>query len=56
MAKGQVIRAVRPPVRLATRWIQVVSRASASIIEGSMVMRWRASLHVPTPEGLSRSR
>jgi hypothetical protein len=41
------VRAVRSPVRPATRWIRVVSMASASVIAGRMVVSRRASIDVP---------
>jgi hypothetical protein len=41
--------AVRAPVRPATRWIQVVSRASGRVIPGGMVVSRHASLDVPVP-------
>jgi hypothetical protein len=51
-AKGAgVTHAVRSPVRPATRWIRVVSMASARVIAGRMVVRRRASLDLPTPGG-----
>jgi hypothetical protein len=40
-----VTNAVRP----ATRWMRVVSRASARVMGGSMVVSRRASLDVPAP-------
>jgi hypothetical protein len=43
--------AVRPPVRPATRGMRVVSRASARLIAGNMVVNRRASLDVPAPGG-----
>ena len=47
--------AVRSPVRPATLWIRVVSGASARRIASRMVVRQRASLHLPAigagPEG-----
>jgi hypothetical protein len=33
------------------RWMRVVSRASARVIAGRMVVRRRASLDLPTPGG-----
>jgi hypothetical protein len=47
-------RAVRAPVRPATRGMRVVSRASARRIVGRMVVSRRASLDVPTPGGPRR--
>jgi hypothetical protein len=43
------------PVRPATRWMRVVSRASARVMSGRMVARGRASIDVPAP-GDSRRR
>jgi hypothetical protein len=44
---GRVVtKAVRSPVRPATRWMRVVSMALARVIAGRMVMRQRASLDV----------
>jgi hypothetical protein len=49
---GRVVTtAVRPPVRPATRWMRVVSRAAARLMAGRMVARRRASLNVPAPGG-----
>jgi hypothetical protein len=48
--------AVRAPVRPATRWIQVVSRASARVVADIMVVNRRASLDCPTPCGPRSSR
>ena len=43
--KGRIVtNAVRSPVRLATRWIRVVSRASARVIAGRRVVSRRASI------------
>jgi hypothetical protein len=42
---------MRPVVRPATRWIRVVSSASAGLIAGRMVARRRASLDFPAPGG-----
>jgi hypothetical protein len=50
------VKAVRSPVRPATRRMPVVSMASASVIAGGMAGRRRASLDVPAPGGPSRSR
>jgi hypothetical protein len=47
---------VRSPVRPATRWIRVVSIASARVIAGRMVVSRRASIDVPAPGGPSKSR
>jgi hypothetical protein len=47
------VRAVRSPVRPATRWIRVVSMASASVIAGRMVVSRRASIDVPGTLALS---
>jgi hypothetical protein len=50
--KGRVVTtAVRPPVRATTRWIRVLSRASARLIAGGMVVRRRASIDFPAPGG-----
>jgi hypothetical protein len=43
--------AVRAPVRPATRWIRVVSMASARGIAARMVVSRRASIDVPAPGG-----
>ena len=51
-----VTNAVRSPVRPATRWIRVVSIASARVIAGRMVVSRRASIDLPAPGGLCRSR
>jgi hypothetical protein len=51
-----VINAVRRPVRPATRWMRVVSIASARVIAGKIVVSRRASLDLPAPGGPSRSR
>src|SRR5262245_27793081 len=54
---GRVVtHAVRSPVRPATRWMRVVSMASARVIAGRMVLRRRASIDVPAPAGLRSSR
>jgi hypothetical protein len=53
MAQGQVTRAVRPPVRPATRWIRVVASASARRIAGRRMARRRASRDVTAPAGPS---
>src|SRR4029450_1148279 len=50
-----VTHAVRAPVRPATRWIRVVSMASARVIAGRMVVSRRASIDLPAPEGASKS-
>jgi hypothetical protein len=51
---GRVVtNAVRAPVRPATRGMRVVSRASARVIAGRMVVSRRASLDFPTPGGPS---
>ena len=50
---GRVVTtAVRSPVSPATRWIRVLSIASARVIVGRMLVREHASVEVPTP-GLS---
>jgi hypothetical protein len=41
--------------RPATRWIRVVSMASARVIAGRMVVSRRASIDVPAPGGPSKS-
>jgi hypothetical protein len=47
---GRVVtHAVRSPVTPATRWIRVVSMASARVIAGRMVVRRRASIDLPAP-------
>jgi hypothetical protein len=52
---GQVMTtAVRSPVRPATRWIRVVSIASARVIAGRMVVSRRASTDLPAPGGPRR--
>jgi hypothetical protein len=52
--KGRVVTtAVRLPVRLATRWMRVVSRASGRVIAGRMVVSRCASLDLPAPGGPS---
>ena len=44
---GRVVtNAVRSPVRPATRWMRVVSMASARVIVGRMVVRRRANIPV----------
>jgi hypothetical protein len=49
---GRVVtNAVRSPVRPATRWIRVVSTASARDIPGTMVVSRRASIDLPAPDG-----
>jgi hypothetical protein len=54
---GRVVtNAVRAPVRPATRWMRVVSMASARVIAGRMVVSRRASLDFPTPGGPRRRR
>jgi hypothetical protein len=45
-----VTSAVRAPVRPATRWTRVVSRASARVIGGSIVVRRRASMDAATAD------
>jgi hypothetical protein len=48
--RGRVVtHAVRSPVRLATRWIRVVSIASARVIAGRMVVSRRASIDFAAP-------
>jgi hypothetical protein len=48
-----VTRAVRSPVRPATRWRRVVSMASARVSAGKMVVSRRASIDLPAPGGPS---
>jgi hypothetical protein len=48
------IGAVRALARSATRWMRVVSSASARLIVGKMVVSRRASLVVPAPGGPRR--
>ena len=43
--------AVRSLVRPAKRWIHVVSRASARVIAGRMVVSRRANIDLPAPGG-----
>jgi hypothetical protein len=48
---GRVVtKAVRSPVRPATRGRHVVSMASAKVMAGRMVMTRRASIDIPAPE------
>src|SRR5882724_2177347 len=54
---GRVVtNAVRSPVRPATRWMRMVSRASPRVMAGRMVVSRRASIDVPAPGGPSKSR
>ena len=54
---GRVVtNAVRSPVSPATRWIRVVSRASARVMAGRIVVSRRASIDWPAPGGPSRRR
>jgi hypothetical protein len=46
-----VTRVVRPPVKRATLWMRVVSRASARVIAGKIVVSRRASIDLPAPGG-----
>src|SRR6266850_7054697 len=46
--------AVRAPVSPATRWMRVVSMASASVMAGRMVVSRRASIDLPAPGGASK--
>jgi hypothetical protein len=49
---GRVVpKAVRAPVRPATRWMRVVSRASSRVVGGRMVVSRRANLDFPAPGG-----
>jgi hypothetical protein len=41
---------VNRPVRPATRWMRVVSMASASVMPGRIVVRRRASIDSPPQE------
>jgi hypothetical protein len=53
---GRVVTTpVHAPVRPATLWRRVVSRASARVIAGRMVVSRRASIDFPTPGGPSSS-
>jgi hypothetical protein len=47
--RGVVTHAVRSPVRPATRWIRVVSMASARVIAGSMGVRRHPSIDLRAP-------
>jgi transposase len=51
-----VTNAVRSPVRPATRWVRVVSMASARVIAGRMVVSRRAVEVLPTEIGRDMSR
>src|SRR4029450_9924427 len=51
-----VTHAVRAPVRPATRWIRVVSMASARVIAGRMVVSRRASIDLAAPGGPGKGR
>jgi hypothetical protein len=51
---GQVITTARSPVRPATRWMRVVSMASARVITGRIVVSRRASIDWPAPGGPSQ--
>jgi hypothetical protein len=55
-ADDRDIRVVGPPVRPATRSRCMVSRASARLITGGMVVRRRARIDVPAPGGPRRRR
>jgi hypothetical protein len=53
--KGRVVTtAVQAPVRPATRWMRVVSRASGRAIAGRIVVSRRASIDMPAPGGPSK--
>jgi hypothetical protein len=53
---GRVVTtAVWAPVRPETRWMRVVSMASARLIAGKMVVRRRANIDFPAPGGPKRS-
>jgi hypothetical protein len=43
--------AIRPPVRPTTRWLRMVSMASARGVAGSMEARRRADIDFPAPSG-----
>jgi hypothetical protein len=48
---GRVVtKAVRPSVQPATMWVRVISKASARLIAGNMVVRRRARIDCPAPE------
>jgi hypothetical protein len=49
-----VATAARAPMRPATRWMHVVSRASVRLTAGRMVVSRRASIDLPAPGGPSR--
>jgi hypothetical protein len=50
--QGRVVtHAVRSPVRPATRWMRVVSRASGRVMAGRMVVSRCASIDLPAPGG-----
>jgi hypothetical protein len=52
---GRVVTsAVRSPVRPATRWMRVVSMASARVIAGKIVVSRTASIDFPAPGGPRR--
>jgi hypothetical protein len=53
-SRRAVAKAVRSPVRPATRWRRVVSMALARVIAGRMVGRRWARLDVPAPGGPRR--
>jgi hypothetical protein len=54
---GRVVtNVVRPPVSPATRWMRVVSMASARVMAGRMVVSRRASIDMPEPGVPRRSR
>jgi hypothetical protein len=50
-----VTTAVRTPVRPATQWMRVVSRASGRVIAGKIVVSRRASIDFPA-RGVLRMR
>jgi hypothetical protein len=51
-----VMKAVGSPLRPATRWRRVVSRASARVRSGRIVVSRRASIDFPAPGGPSSRR
>jgi hypothetical protein len=53
---GRVVtKAVRSPVRPATLWMRVVSRASTRVMAGRRVVSRCASIDVPVPRGAPQS-
>jgi hypothetical protein len=51
-----VTKAVRAPVRPATRWMRVVSMASGRVMAGRMVVSRCASIDLPAPGGRAVAR